>query len=366
MKILNIYNNAPLYREGIFKLMDRTFKCDWVFGEALGDIKQFDVRQLQGHVDIVKNVDKLNGKAYWQKGVIKKLFSNYSHYILLGEERCLSTWVFIILSRFIPKKKVFFWTHGPYGKEGVLKRFFQFFFYRLVDGGFVYGNYSRDILIKRGLSAEKYVTIHNSLDYDKQIELRSSGLSNDNYQLIFNNDKPVLLFIGRLTKVKKLDMLVGALYKLKQQNKIFNLVFVGDGTERETLESKVKEYDLEKQVWFYGACYDEKKNAELIYNADLCVAPGNVGLTAMHTMVFGTPVISHDNFPWQMPEFEAIRPGKTGDFFEMDNVDSLAETIGQWFEKCHSREDVREACYHEIDSQWNPYFQIDVLKKQLQ
>lgn len=55
-------------------------------------------------------------------------------------------------------------------------------------------------------------------------------------------------------------------------------------------------------------------NAEFIYNADLCVSPGNVGLTAMHSLVFGCPVITHNCFEWQMPEFEAIQPGITGDF----------------------------------------------------
>lgn len=41
---------------------------------------------------------------------------------------------------------------------------------------------------------------------------------------------------------------------------------------------------VDKNVWFYGSCYDEQTNAELIYNADMCVAPGNVGLTAIHAM----------------------------------------------------------------------------------
>lgn len=57
-------------------------------------------------------------------------------------------------------------------------------------------------------------------------------------------------------------------------------------------------------------------NAELIYNADLCVAPGNIGLTAMHAMMFGCPCISHNDFSWQMPEFEAIVPYKTGNFLK--------------------------------------------------
>lgn len=117
-------------------------------------------------------------------------------------------------------------------------------------------------------------------------------------------------------------------------------------------------------MWFYGACYDEKPNAELIYNADLCVAPGNVGLTAMHTMVFGTPVISHNDFKWQMPEFEAIHPNETGDFFEYKNTESLASTISNWFSVHKSdRAEVRRFCYHEIDTQWNPNFQIKVIRK---
>jgi glycosyltransferase involved in cell wall biosynthesis len=76
-----------------------------------------------------------------------------------------------------------------------------------------------------------------------------------------------------------------------------NAVLIGDGEDRLRLEGIVKERGVNKQVWFYGACYDEKQNAELIYNADMCVVPGDVGLTAIHSMMFGTPVISHNYFP---------------------------------------------------------------------
>lgn len=48
MKVLNIYNNAPLYREGIYTLIDKELDCDWFFGEAVGDIKQMDTSKLRG------------------------------------------------------------------------------------------------------------------------------------------------------------------------------------------------------------------------------------------------------------------------------------------------------------------------------
>ena len=131
------------------------------------------------------------------------------------------------------------------------------------------------------------------------------------------------------------------------------------------LQALSRELGLENQVWFYGACYDEKVNAELLYNADLCVSPGNVGLTAIHSLMFGCPDLTHDNFKMQMPEFESIVSGKTGDFFEYGNVDSLAQKIGQWFDNSKDRELIRKNCFEEIDNSWNPEYQIDVFKRAL-
>ena len=208
--------------------------------------------------------------------------------------------------------------------------------------------------------------IKNSLDYDKQLELRNNIYPSDLYKRHFKNDYPTIIFIGRLTQVKKLDQIVKAVGLLQQRGEHYNIVFVGDGKMRQMLEAETVKYHLQDNVWFYGACFDEKMNAEFIYNADLCVAPGNIGLTAMHVLMFGCPAISHNDFKWQMPEFEAIIPGKTGDFFEYDNVDDLARCISQWFtSKKNSREDVRLACYKEIDEYWNPHYQLNLIRKTL-
>ena len=62
----------------------------------------------------------------------------------------------------------------------------------------------------------------------------------------------------------------------------------------------------------YGETFDEAEISKLLNHADLCVSPGNVGLTAMHALAYGVPVATHNDFKNQMPEFEAITPGKTG------------------------------------------------------
>ena len=103
---------------------------------------------------------------------------------------------------------------------------------------------------------------------------------------------------------------------------------------------------------------------EMFYNADVCVSPGNVGLTAIHSLTYGCPVITHNNFPFQGPEFESIIQGKTGDFFQENDVNSLADTIQKWLsQNLHSREAIRQFAYQTIDTKWNLYYQMNILKQ---
>ena len=364
MKLCLIYNFAQHYRTDIFQLISETFNCDFLFGDSMADVKKMDYSLLRGKV-IETHTKHIFGGWYWQPGVLGLLFKDYDNYILLGETRALSTWMFCILARLLkPQKKVYFWTHGWYGKETKLESFVKKIEFKLPNGGiFTYGNYARNLMIKEGFESSKIFPIHNSLAYDTQVEMRKSLLKNSVYKDHFGNSNKNLFFVGRLTAVKKLDQILKAMVVCRNKGVEFNLTFIGGGEKIFELQKLTQALKLEKQVWFYGPCYNEKELSSLIYNADLCVAPGNIGLTAMHSMVFGTPCITHNDFSYQMPEFEAIHEGVTGTFFEKDNVEDLACHIIKWFEeKGPLREEVRIACMSEIDTSWNPHFQIQILK----
>ena len=367
MKLCIIYNFAQHYRANIFALMDKTFSCDWVFGDSMSDVKKMDYSFLHGQVTETHTKHLLGG-WYWQPGVLSQLFKDYSHYILLGETRALSTWFFCIMARLLkPKKKVYFWTHGWYGKENKLESFVKKLEFKLPNGGiFTYGNYARNLMIKEGFKPEKLFAIHNSLAYDQQLAVRKELKITTVYSDHFGNENPNLFFVGRLTPVKKLDQILRAMALCKNRGNDYNMTFVGGGEKAEELKQLAERLGLQDSVWFYGPCYDEKELSSLIYNADLCVAPGNIGLTAMHSMVFGTPCITHNDFPYQMPEFEAIKDGVTGTFFKRNDINDLAYKIDEWFKSFKDlREQVRKACMDEIDKEWNPYYQIEVLKKGL-
>lgn len=365
MKLCNIYNSAAHYRRAIFLQMDSEFDCAWAFGEKpIGgkDIKSMNPEEFRNFLGYLKNV-RLFGNWYWQRGAMRLLFQDFDTYLVLGEPFCLSTWFFCALAKLMPKKRVFFWTHGWYGRENFAKRVLKKIFFRLGNGVFLYGNYARELMIKEGFSPEKLWTIHNSLAYGEQRKLRERLTPSPIFSEHFRNENKTLVFVGRLTKTKRLDMILDAAANLRSRGMELSIVFIGDGTERKPLQEKTRELNLEKNVWFYGACYDEAKLSELIFNADLCVSPGNIGLTAIHALSFGCPCVTHDDFRNQMPEFEAIVPGKTGAFFERGNTASLADAIREWFSENRSRDEIRRDCFAEIDASWNPQFQINILKK---
>ena len=364
-KICCCFNNLSSYRETIYTAMDREFDIDWYIEDSDEGVKEFDAAKLKS----VRHLHRVPLKGfYWVKGMLSLLRKDYDTYLMLGATRNLTLYVFLALKcLFFRKKRVLSWTHGYYGKESKLNiALLKRPMFKMFDGSFVYGNYARDLMIKDGHNPDTLWTIHNSLAYDEQLALRRQMQPSDIYKKHFGNDNPVMIFLGRLTPVKKLDQAIEALAKLRDKGEQYNFVFVGDGSERKSLENLAESLEVKEQVWFYGACYDERQNAELVYNADLCVAPGNIGLTAMHTMMFGCPAITHGDFKWQMPEFEAIHPHTTGCFFKRDDVTDLAEKISMWFTVNKGERDaVRQACYKEIDTQWNPYFQMEVLRKHL-
>ena len=367
MKLCIIYNYAHHYRASIFNLIDQEYECQFVFGEEYLNVKKMDYSLLKGEV-IEVPTRKLFGGWLYRPGIQEKLFKQFDCFLLLGETHVLSTWLFCLRARlFHPRKPVYFWSHGWYGKENKLERIVKKVFFRLPKGGiFLYGNYARELMIREGFDPKKLFVIHNSLAYDEQAALRKELSPRPIYKDFFKNDYPNLFFIGRLTSIKRLDMVLRAMAILRNRGEEYNMTFIGGGDTYEELLLLSKELGLEQNVWFYGPCYDEKELSDLIYNADLCVSPGNVGLTAMHTMVFGTPVLTHNDFSHQMPEFEAIHDGETGAFFKEGDISSLADSISEWFKsKGGQREAVRQACMKEIDENWTPQFQLDVLKQHL-
>lgn len=361
-KICCVFNYNPHYREEIYLKMDKELYCDFYFG----DIEKNSIKSVE--LSKIKNAKRLKtriiiGNWNWITNSIKLSFlKKYRQYILTGEPYCLSSWFILIINKILGKK-TYLWTHGWYGNEKGIKKGIKKIYFELADNIFLYGDYAKKLMIKEGFSKNKLIVIYNSLNYEKQLKIRNDIKKSTIFTDFFSNDNPVLIFTGRLTKVKKLDQLLKVQSILLDKGIEVNVFIVGSGGEEENLKKIVKSNGNESNVYFYGPCYDEEKIANFYYNSAVCVSPGNVGLTGIHAMSYGCPVISHNSLSEQMPEFEVIENGETGFFFEKDNIKSLALNIEEILQL--NRETLKTNCFKKIDDKFNTRFQMNLLKSHL-
>lgn len=164
--------------------------------------------------------------------------------------------------------------------------------------------------------------------------------------LIFlsNPALPTITFIGRLTPVKRIDLLIDAVNGINTHSAIINLLIMGGGTEMEELKKMGEDGVNNRWIHFTGACFDEEMIGKYLSKADLCVSPGNVGLIAIHSFSFGTPMSTHSNMSNQMPEAEALQEGYNGFFFKENDVEDLKNKINEWFQMNLDRDLVKNRC----------------------
>lgn len=360
-RICLVTNIGSHYRFPIFSALGEQLGVEFYLGDRVEtELKTFDYQALKGFRATLHNV--FLGHFFWQRGSLRTLFRPYTHYILDGEPYNLSSWAMVLLAK-IMRKRTYTWTHGWYGREGWMKRWVKRAYFSLYSHHLIYGEYAIALMAKEGFDRAEMHCIANSLDSDYLLQLRHRLRLTDVYRAHFGNDFPTLIYCGRIQRAKRLDLLIDAVAQLRQEDINVNIVMVGKDVEDVQLSVYAQKKGVE-QLWMYGPCYDDERLGELFYNAAACVSPGHVGLTAIHALSLGCPVITHNNFPYQAPEFEAIRPGVTGDFFEQNDVESLKESIKHWITlSAPEREKGRLAAYEEIDRKWNVHHQLEVIKE---
>ena len=362
------FNYNPLYRYPIYHSMDKEMRCDFYFGDnVFQPLKQFPPEMLHGYKKTLKTI-RTHIKDYkWHRG-IAPMFRGYSDYLITGQLDYISNWLLILFAK-LTGKRIYCWSHGAskFWTRKPVGRFVTRLFFKSMDGIFLYNNYKIEFMKELGIEESKLHVIHNSMDTTKQTQLFNYLRKKEGnpYSDHFGNNLPTIVYIGRIQAYKKLNMLIDAVSILNKKERSVNLIIVGSPTDDFSLEKYCKEKKQEDAVWLYGACFDEEKNAELLYHAAVCVCPVAVGLTAVHALSYGTPVITNDDFEHQGPEFEAIKDGVTGSFYRTGSIEELTEKIAYWIKKNPAEREITRSCARqEVETQWSVDFQMQVLKQQ--
>jgi glycosyltransferase involved in cell wall biosynthesis len=139
----------------------------------------------------------------------------------------------------------------------------------------------------------------------------------------------LLLFCGRLRSWPSTELHVAllALAKLAQQHKALRLAIIGDGEEKVPLETLAKRLGISDRVIWLGPLFDERQLAPWFISATAFVYPGTVGLSLLHALSYGLPVITHDETRKQAPEIAALEDGVNGYTFRRGDAEHLARLI---------------------------------------
>lgn len=363
-KVLLVYPFFPLYRLGVIFQLSKSIKFDLILASdftTLDGIKGFGLTHFQRfNWCKLKNYWMLNNKLLWQSGLLNFVrFNELATVIFLANPYHISTWWYSIIYRLLGKR-VIFWTHGIIKNERGIKLFLRKLFLRLPNEIMIYSHFSKNKLVELGFSYNRIHVIYNSVYNEFLEEFDNFDSASIDRNMNFSEYRN-LVFIGRLTEHKKINLLLEAFNFLDPN--CYRLHIVGDGPQMEIIRNFVAENQLQDHIVFYGSIYNENSIKDILSICDLCVSPGEVGLTAIHCMQYGVPVISHGDKEFQMPEFEIIVPKITGDFFVRDDVKSLKTVITDWFNQPgYDRNLIRQNCINQVKNKYNPRNQSEIIE----
>lgn len=361
------YHMFPHYRAPVLRALAASQRYRFSFWGSLNAVEGIEPFVGDEQVTIRPLKTKVIGGRFHVSGIGRGLFEERPDVlILLGNPNIAQTWTAAIVARAMGKK-VLFWAHGWLKPEGRMKAFVRNLYFGLGHGVLVYGDRAKVLAASTGFDPRKVFPIYNSLDWDVAEPLfralEKSSTSALRQAAGFPQDRPVLICTARLTPLCRFDLLLEAMAILQAKGTATTLILVGDGPERASLEARAEELALD--VRFLGALYDEAKLSRLIYLADMTVSPGKVGLTAMHSLTYGTPVVTHSDLDQQMPEVEAVVEGETGAFFERDNEVDLAQAIERMLADPRPRTTIRQRCRQAMVARYTPAAQRTLIENAL-
>jgi glycosyltransferase involved in cell wall biosynthesis len=160
--------------------------------------------------------------------------------------------------------------------------FVRHFIFSKADANIFYSEYPISKYVKYGVDRDSLFVANNT----------TAVLFDE----IKEYEKDSLLFVGTLYKQKKIYELLDAYQKAAKEVKdILPLVIIGDGEERENIESWVKSNGLSNKIEILGSIFDQNILEKYFRKALACISPGQAGLSVLTSMGYGTPFITKRN-----------------------------------------------------------------------
>ena len=153
----------------------------------------------------------------------------------------------------------------------------------------------------------------------------SCGLRASDYTAVIGKrEENRLVFVGRVTLEKEIDVLIRGLTRLAPELDA-SLTVVGDGDQRKNLEKLVAELGLQQRVHFTGRVTDEELRGHLTGAAVFTIASiaELQSIATMEAMASGLPIVAADAMA--LPHL--VHQGENGYLFQAGNDREFADAV---------------------------------------
>lgn len=224
------------------------------------------------------------------------------------------------------------WGHGYSKQDAGWRARARSSVAKLADALLFYNHTAAEAYIRNGFDPDRVFVALNAIDQTPIQAARAEWTDQPEKIADFRRqqglgDAPVLLFVSRLEEANRADMLIEAQARLSEAFPSLVVAIIGKGPDRERLEALAADRGLSDRVRFLGAIYDESISAPWFMVSTAFCYPANIGLSILHGMGYGLPVVTSAKVEAQNPEIEALRDGENGFLYRDGDVDDLASKL---------------------------------------
>ena len=192
-------------------------------------------------------------------------------------------------------------------------------------------NFTKELAVKNGIKEEKIKIINPGCNYP----IPTDDFYKQKAEEIFKNSFPRIITIARLDRRKNHQNIFMTIKNLKPKYPNIKYVSIGNGEEKNNLESLKKELGLDNEIVFLADA-NEKFKIALIESSNLNLMPSIIhkksvegfGISFIETASYGKGSIGGDSGG----EKDAIQDGHTGYICNGNDLNSIYETIIKFFD----------------------------------
>jgi glycosyltransferase involved in cell wall biosynthesis len=312
IKLAILQPEVPHYRASFFRELSNRVKniTVYVYNSLDNSKKQgFSVEQ-EGYIKYIANKQYKGVLFYNPKLLLQK---DVDVLVLMWHFAHVSTWL-LLLTKWIHRKKIIIWGQGisvkRYLEEEKRPNILMKWMLALADGAWIYMGKEADFW-KCIFPKKKIVALNNTLSGVEEMVEYNTPCSKDELKSKYNiKEKIILLFCARFNNpYRRVDLLLKTIEQL--DDTIFGFVVIGEGCYK-------PDFSKFKNVYEFGAVYDENIKRDLFALSDVYFQPAWVGLSIVEAMAYGKPICTFKRQEdlLQCVEYSYIEDGENGLIFK--------------------------------------------------